>query len=1773
MPSTIRPRSLLTPSLFLLQIGLAGAAPADELFLPVEQPGQALGVARSSSESRQSGELGATLRSRLARLNVPLLEAARSAARGEVGADDLIDLNLFQDSSFQVVGLRTAPTSQGYSLSGGIEGMPHGMVTLVVNGDVVAGVVRMHGAVYTIRSAGDGVLEIRQADSGTLPGCGGDLTVPAETVPGPTTVAEPALGVGAPQRITPVEIDVLVVYTEAAKRSAGGEAPLLATIDLWTTETNNFYSVSGVNQRIRLAHVEELDYVETKDSWDLGKLVLPKDGVMDEVHSLRDAVGADMVHLVEAWGTLGRSSYCGIAYGMRNVSSAFAAEAFGATVLECGSTTFAHELGHGMGLRHDRYTVHLNHPDGITNEVYTYSYGYVNQAAFTRTATAAERFRTIMAYQTQCEQWELPGCAETPRFSNPTQSLTNHPLGVPSTADSSLVTGPADAVSTLNKTAATVAAFRSPPSDPVIVSLKRRAPTQERTNQTTLVWRLAFSEDMSNVTDNDFVVSGEGIGTPQLGVASVSARVYDITARLSISGATVVGELGFATTHDIAGKDGGTLSTAWPAAAERGYTVDREGPSVTISPSKANSSPFIATIRFNEDVSGLRSSRFVSAVSATKATVGTPVRSDARTYTVEVTPDAPAAKATIRLDVRLATDVVGNYSTPGSRRIKYNPSTKGSFSVGGLSDVSVAENGTWNSATPTVTGKPVKTLTWTKEGADANHFTIDSATGVLGLSGLDFEQPADADNDSEYHVTAKATDEQGNSSSAGITVTVTDAVEARTLAIVGASSKKVPERLVWRRPLSLVGDKVCKSNVCRVDDGPVGAVSWSVKGDDAAFFEHFPSSGNLYFRAKDFEQPADADADNDYEVTLEATDADGNSASLNLTMRVINGHPRWLTIRDLASTTVPENTTWTSRTPREASGRAHGSLIWTKEGVDEAQFSVDPATGVLSMAAQDYENPADADGNNSYEVSVRVTDVESNSVALPLTVTVTGVNEAPAAVGKLAPLTTLRVEDSAQDVDVSGAFSDSEGDALTYAAKSADTSVATVTVSGSTVTVTAKGTGAAMVTVTATDVGGSNMSATQEFMATVLPARGVTIVPTRLAITEGSKATYTVVLASQPSGPVSVTPSAPANTDVSVAPSELRFTLGNWNAPQTVTVTVAKDADAVADSDVMVQHAVVGGGYRSVTAAAVGVSILETDKTTVSVTDARTVENAGTLVFSVSLSVASSSAVTVDYATSNGNGASGAVAGSDYNATQGTLSFAPRTTVRTVAVTVHDDDDDEAEEETFRFTLSNVANALLAGGGKTLQVTGTIEDDDDPRVEVSFGAPNYEAKEGESVAVTLRLSAPPERSVTVPLLATHHGGATPSDYRVPGSVTFSSRQTERTFTFTATDDSADDDGEAVVLSFGSLPSRVSGDDETMIAIQDNDASGGGGPPPAQDPEPPPTPSASLLTVSASAAGANERAGAVVFNVRLSRASSSVVTVDYATADGAGAGAAKAGSDYTATAGTLTFATGSRAEQIRVPVTDDGLYEAAETFTLTLRRPVNATLAGGGSALRVLGTIHDDDDGPPMAAFEFIGATCDEELCRARTGAPVEFIDTSTGKVLSRHWDFGDGRTSRSRRVAQTWSSPGFYEVTLVVSDGAEASTASREFLVEAAERQGMCIADAETLCLRDSRYAVTVEWWTADGEGGAGRVVHRGTNDSGLFTFFGGENWEVLMKVLDGCALNGHTWVYTASTTDLGYVTRVTDTLTSVVKEYRSEPGLPAPAITDTTAFPGSCDE
>ena len=240
-------------------------------------------------------------------------------------------------------------------------------------------------------------------------------------------------------------IDVAVVYTPAAREEAGDTSAIEAEIDLMLAETNAAYAASGVHQRLVLVGRGEVPYTEASGGVDLDRLVDPEDGHMDEAHELREQTGADLVHLIVA-----DSNVCGIAY---------LPGAFALTVLDCGGLVLAHEIGHNMGLHHDRFQDLIRggsvdpHP----------AYGYVNQQIFEGDAPPSSRWVTIMSYIDQCNLISAR-CSRLPRFSNPRQRHDGDPLGI-AHGEGSGLTGPADAVAVLNVTGPAVAAWRERPDD------------------------------------------------------------------------------------------------------------------------------------------------------------------------------------------------------------------------------------------------------------------------------------------------------------------------------------------------------------------------------------------------------------------------------------------------------------------------------------------------------------------------------------------------------------------------------------------------------------------------------------------------------------------------------------------------------------------------------------------------------------------------------------------------------------------------------------------------------------------------------------------------------------------------------------------------------------------------------------------------------------------------------------------------------------------------------------------------------------------------------------------------------------------------------------------------------------------------------------------------------------------------------------------------------------------------------------------------------------
>ena len=350
---------------------------------------------------------------------------------------------------------------------------------------------------------------------------------------------------------------------------------------------------------------------------------------------------------------------------------------------------------------------------------------------------------------------------------------------------------------------------------------------------------------------------------------------------------------------------------------------------------------------------------------------------------------------------------------------------------------------------------------------------------------------------------------------------------------------------------------------------------------------------------------------------------------------------------------------------------------------------------------------------------------------------------------------------------------------------------------------------------------------------------------TTLTVTEGSSGTFTVKLATVPAADVEVSVSSDDPGAATVSPASVTFTTANWDSARTITVSGEQDTDEADESlTVSLSASSTDSDYQG-KAGSVNVDVTDDEDPQVSVSfeehtytvaesdDPLTQDvTENEVMVMLTLSADPERTVTIPIMWSDLGGATSA----DYAATPRTVSFASSETEKTIRfVATHDttDDDDESVKLSLPQTLPSRVSP-----GTTDETTVSITDDDDPAVTVSFDRAAYTVAESDEtstsgvqenvVTVTIRLSADPERTVTIPLTATEQN-ASSSDYgALPTSVTFNSGVTEQSFTFSATHDTIDDDGESVTLGFDTShamwPSGVTagGETEATVTIADDD---------------------------------------------------------------------------------------------------------------------------------------------------------------------------------------------------------------------------------------------------------------------------------------------------------------------------------------------------------------
>ncbi len=115
-----------------------------------------------------------------------------------------------------------------------------------------------------------------------------------------------------------------------------------------------------------------------------------------------------------------------------------------------------------------------------------------------------------------------------------------------------------------------------------------------------------------------------------------------------------------------------------------------------------------------------------------------------------------------------------------------------------------------------------------------------------------------------------------------------------------------------------------------------------------------------------------------------------------------------------------------------------------------------------------------------------------------------------------------------------------------------------------------------------------------------------------------------------------------------------------------------------------------------------------------------------------------------------------------------------------------------------------------------------------------------------------------------------------------------------------------------------------------------------------------------------------------------------------------------------------------------------------------------------------------------------------------------------------------------------------------------------------------CSSSSTAVCI-DGRFLLEVRYRAGHGNSGPGQAIplqSLGVTQGGLFWFFSADNPEMLIKVLDGCGVNQHFWIFYAAGTNVGFTVTVTDTRTGAVKTYVNILGTAAPPVQDTSALP-----
>lgn len=325
-----------------------------------------------------------------------------------------------------------------------------------------------------------------------------------------------------------------------------------------------------------------------------------------------------------------------------------------------------------------------------------------------------------------------------------------------------------------------------------------------------------------------------------------------------------------------------------------------------------------------------------------------------------------------------------------------------------------------------------------------------------------------------------------------------------------------------------------------------------------------------------------------------------------------------------------------------------------------------------------------------------------------------------------------------------------------------------------------------------------------------------------------------------------------------------------------------------------------------------------------------------------------------------------------------------------------------------------------------------------------------------------------------------------------------------------------------------------------------------------------------LSINPGAYTVDENGGSVVLIVERTGGSDGKVTVKI----GTGTGSATKAKDFLPRNSVLTWNSGDGSPKtFSVTIKNDTATEPDETFAVTLTKPTGSATIGTSSATV---TIQDDEGCPSSALLAPAGVKASGQSAReVRVSWGVDTLVAKTMHVERR------GNDGDFREVAALPAGAGEYADAGLPSGAtfqyrlrAESAAGLSEYSEIAAAATdgsiGACASGAHALCLAGGRFEAKVT--SRRGEGEPPRAAVRGDSPaaarSGLFalTSSGGDA-ELMLKVVDGCAENGHYWVQLAAVTDAELAVSVRDTQTGRTWAFFNPAGKAAGAVRDVDAF------